>query len=63
MPSPAVVTVVRLADLTMETDGESGALMFTVLEPAVTTGPVGGVPSAVEVSTTEPWSMSSCVTV
>ena len=62
MPSPAVVTVVGLADLAMSIDGSLGVLIVTVLEPALTPGPLGGVPLAVEVSTMEPWSRSAWVT-
>ncbi len=56
------MTVVGLAVFVIAIPGDWISLTVTVLEGPVTGGPDGGVPAAVALSTTVPWSKSAWVT-
>ncbi len=60
---PAAVTVVGLADLAMESEGDWVTVTVTVLEVALTVPLEGVVPCVVAWSTIEPWLTSAWVTV
>ena len=59
---PAAVTVVGLANFEIAIPGTRLSVTGTVFDVAVTGEPTGGVPAAVALSTTEPWSKSVWVT-
>ena len=59
----AAVTVVGLADFTIESDGDWVTATVTVLDVSLIVPPDGVVPWVVAWSTIEPWSTSAWVTV